>query len=159
MTARTYKNSNPLATQLAKFSEHRILPINFSQTSPDGSAIGITTRHSESRITVQVWNKSDSDSRTGAIEITKLPRGGTSKGISPAILTPQGQDSRIRMVLNKDDTVLWTTPSEPDTRFPAIVSREIRSIKINDELKDVRLLGDGTNNKKHLSEEESEHEV
>jgi hypothetical protein len=63
------------------------------------------------------------------IEVTKLPNWDCMGSASTSILSPKMGDNKLKIIFNKRPT-LWNIPSEPDLKLPAVVHRNLDTVRM-----------------------------
>ncbi|OAL43415.1 hypothetical protein IQ07DRAFT_685759 [Pyrenochaeta sp. DS3sAY3a] len=147
----TTSPSSPMI-HLSKAPATNILNSSTSVTET-GSASGLTLLHTGTQIAIRKWSQPGADSgastqnaQNEVLQLTRLPAWGSMASSSAAISMPRRGDENIHIVLNKTARQWDDMVSDVDVNLPAIVARDMGTLKIEDEEGRVRRVDVGKQN-------------
>jgi hypothetical protein len=102
--------------------------------SETGKTSGLTLFQSGTEVAIRKWSNSDEsssqDAKDEVLQLTRLP--GTMSAGSAAIITPLLGADKVHVVINKNAQQWDDMVQDVDVNLPALVSRDIGNLKIED---------------------------
>ncbi|KAJ4355641.1 uncharacterized protein N0V89_003661 [Didymosphaeria variabile] len=129
-------SKKPSSAPIINLPEHSSSGVFKSGTSiaEDGGASGLAMVHSGTQITIRKWSREDAassqDAKEEVLQLTRLP--GTMSSGSAAVSVPRPGEDQVHVVINKNARQWDDMVQDVDVHLPALVSRDIGDLKIED---------------------------
>ena len=124
---------NSLVGRGSSFAQNKLVQSSFGRLGPDGTSTAITIAHSSNGVSFEVFNCAEKGAviSSSTVDVARLPEWScmSTDSTDISIMAPKVGDKDVRIFLKKREG-LWSAPSPLDIRFPAIVHRDISTIRV-----------------------------
>jgi hypothetical protein len=116
-----------------KGAQNKLVQSSLGQRDLDGTSRAVTTARSQDGVTFEVFQGAETSAMVSSdtIDVVRLPDWScmSPESTTVSIVTPTVGEKDIKIFLKKRQQ-LWSVPSPLDMRFPAIVHRDIGTIRV-----------------------------
>jgi len=95
----------------------------------DHATTGLISSLTSKRLDLTLWNNTDKRSRKEKFEVTQLPAWDGIDGAQAAIKMPSAEETRLKIILNKQPQLQNTIAAGSNCHFPVVIWKDIDSFK------------------------------